>query len=300
MRAVRLEANPIICPEMLQGDDGANINGPSLISAPDWLPGRLGRYYLYFAHHAGKYIRLAIADDLAGPWRVHGPGTLRLEDTPCWGHVASPDVHVLNDAREVRMYFHGPVRNDAGEITGQFTFAARSQDGLSFKVCTEALGPSYFRVLEWGGRHHALCRGGQFLCSRDGLTAFEQGPNPFRFEEGIVLRHAAVQVRDDALRVFYSRIGDAPERILLSEIGLAADWHRWTASPPVTVLEPAEPYEGADRPIESSVGGLAGGPVRQLRDPAIHEEDGRTYLLYSVAGESGVAVAALVESPALR
>jgi hypothetical protein len=34
-------------------------------------------------------------------------------------------------------------------------------------------------------------------------------------------------------------------------------------------------------------------PVRQLRDPAIFTEDGRTYLLYSVAGESGIAIAEL-------
>ena len=28
-----------------------NINGPSLIEAPEWLPQKLGRYYLYFANH---------------------------------------------------------------------------------------------------------------------------------------------------------------------------------------------------------------------------------------------------------
>ena len=30
---------PIIRPEQLPGADGANINGPSLIRAPEWLPG---------------------------------------------------------------------------------------------------------------------------------------------------------------------------------------------------------------------------------------------------------------------
>ena len=33
---------------------GANIQGPSLIRTPDWLPNRLGRYYLYFADHKGS------------------------------------------------------------------------------------------------------------------------------------------------------------------------------------------------------------------------------------------------------
>ena len=31
--------------------------------------------------------------------------------------------------------------------------------------------------------------------------------------------------------------------------------------------------------------------VRQLRDPCVYEEDGRTYLLYSGGGESGIGIA---------
>ena len=35
------------------------------------------------------------------------------------------------------------------------------------------------------------------------------------------------------------------------------------------------------------------GLVRQLRDPAIFEDQGRIYLLYSVSGESGIAIGEL-------
>lgn len=66
MIAIRCPSNPIIRPEM-DRSIGGNINGPSLIRAPYWLPNRLGKYYLYFAHHRGTYIRLAYADHLAGP-----------------------------------------------------------------------------------------------------------------------------------------------------------------------------------------------------------------------------------------
>ena len=31
--------------------------------------------------------------------------------------------------------------------------------------------------------------------------------------------------------------------------------------------------------------------VQQFRDPCIFEEDGKTYLLYSIAGEMGIALA---------
>jgi hypothetical protein len=44
-----------------------------------------------------------------------------------------------------------------------------------------------------------------------------------------------------------------------------------------------------------SARGLVEGPAYQLRDPAIHCEDGRTWLLYSIAGEAGIAMAELRE-----
>lgn len=48
-----------------------NINGPSLMRVPDWVEAPLGRYYLYFAHHKGKHIRMAFADTLTGPWTYY-------------------------------------------------------------------------------------------------------------------------------------------------------------------------------------------------------------------------------------
>ena len=115
-RVQRLEGNPIVTPAMLSGTSGEDINGPSIIRVPDWLPNPLGRYYLYFAHHKGHYIRLAYAESLTGPWTVHEPGTLRLQQTRCdsiprsdmvaYKHVASPDVHVDDAAHKIRMYFH--------------------------------------------------------------------------------------------------------------------------------------------------------------------------------------------------
>ncbi|GIT21421.1 MAG: hypothetical protein CM1200mP40_11030 [Gammaproteobacteria bacterium] len=50
-------------------------------------------------------------------------------------------------------------------------------------------------------------------------------------------------------------------------------------------------WEGANAPLEPSVRSTAYGIVNQLRDPALHIEDGIVYLLYAVAGESGIALA---------
>jgi hypothetical protein len=74
MRVARFASNPIVRPHM-DGRMGDNVNGPSLIRVPDWVRNPLGRYYLYFAHHQGTFIRLAYADDLSGPWRIHAAGS---------------------------------------------------------------------------------------------------------------------------------------------------------------------------------------------------------------------------------
>ena len=102
--AKRSKQNPIITSEMGHGI-GGNINGPSLIKAPDWLPNPLGKYYLYFSHHRGTYIRMAYADRLEGPWTIYEHGVLHLEETICRDHIASPDVHIDDEKREIRMYF---------------------------------------------------------------------------------------------------------------------------------------------------------------------------------------------------
>ena len=47
--------------------------------------------------------------------------------------------------------------------------------------------------------------------------------------------------------------------------------------------------------IGQVVAGAVRGQENALRDPAIFSEDDRTYLLYSVAGESGIAIAEISE-----
>ena len=86
IRVTRLANGPIIGPH-LHPSIGVNIQGPSLIRVPDWIEHRLGAYYLYFADHKGSYIRLAYADHLAGPWRVHPPGSLHLAQS---GFLTAP------------------------------------------------------------------------------------------------------------------------------------------------------------------------------------------------------------------
>ena len=293
----RLGDGPIITPQM-DARMGGNIQGPSLIKVPDWVENPLGNYYLYFADHRGTYIRMAYADEVTGPWTVYSPGSLTLEDSlfpttcppcspapgsnaPLYAHIASPDVHVREDLQQIVMYIHG---RDVGR---QFTRAVVSQDGINFEGREEDLGRPYFRVIEQDDFFYAMSMPGYLYRSSDGLSDFEAGPQIFNRD----MRHSALLIRDGLLYVFFTQAGQEPERILLSTIELADDWQEWAASEPVEVLRPKLDYEGANLPLEPSRRGYIDVPVHQLRDPAIYSEGDKTYLLYSVAGESGIAIA---------
>ena len=232
--------------------------------------------------------------------QVYSPGTLKLEDSyfpatcpPCslapgqnaalYAHIASPDVHVREDLQQIVMYVHGRG------VGRQFTRHAVSNDGINFEGREEDLGRAYFRVIEHDGYFYAMSMPGNLYRSRDGLSNFEEGPNFFT----PAMRHSALLIRDNQLYVFFTNRSDSPERIFLSTIDLSGDWINWTATEPVEVLRPETEWEGSDLPIEPSRGGYIDVRVNQLRDPAIYQEDNKTYLLYAVAGESGIAIAEL-------
>ena len=316
MRITRLLNHPIITPD-LHPSIGANIQGPSLIRVPDWVPNPLGRYYLYFADHKGRYIRLATANALTGPWTIHVPGALHLNDslfptTPppasqeqlaavearmrrigmiishnvlteaTTPHIASPDIHIDHANRRIVMYFHGLT--GVGE---QASRVALSPDGITFTARPELVGRTYMRAFPHAGRTYALAMPGVISRSADGLSGFTEGPTLFNPR----MRHAALLQRGTTLHVFWTQVGDAPESILHSTIDLSPDWMAWRDTPASTVLRPEHPWEGADAPSVPSIRSTAYGHVNQLRDPAIFEEAGRTFLLYAVAGESGIAIA---------
>ncbi len=322
LRVERLLDTPIITPQT-HPSIGQNIQGPSLIRVPEWIEDPLGKYYLYFADHKGSYIRLAYADSLRGPWTVHPPGSLQIEKShfpsepppvdpdelanakarraATYGgnklphsiekeftapHIASPDVHVDEASRRIVMYFHG-----LEGFGRQVTRVALSDDGIDFHARPEILGRTYLRTFRHLGRTYGIAMPGQVYRSRseDGLSSFEQGPLLFN----PAMRHCALLKRGNILHVFWTQVGHAPERILLSTIDLSLPWNQWKETGTAEVMRPERAWEGANLPLEPSIRSVAYGPVNQLRDPAIFEEGGRVFFLYAVAGESGIAIAEL-------
>lgn len=291
-KAVRLPEDPLITPAT-DPSIGTNINGPTVIRVPSWVEKPLGAYYLYFADHNGKYIRLAYAHRIAGPWKVYAPGTLQLADSHFNNHIASPEAVVDGEKRQIRLYYHGLTDGERG----QHTRVALSSDGLHFQAIAEpvAKNSAYWRLFRYDGWWYALAMPGKLLRSRDGLTPFEAGPQLFPLQPTQV--HNAVQVSGNTLHVFYTRAGDSPERILYSQVKLGPDWTQWKPSAPRECLAPEKEWEGANLPLEAGKIGAVEKPIRALRDPALFQEDGKIFLLYAIAGESGIA-AAQVQLPA--
>lgn len=320
--ATRLPQNPLVTVAS-SASLGDNINGPSIVRVPAWVTQPLGRYYMYFAHHKGLFIRMAYADAIEGPWKIYEPGVVQARDTAFfrpqpdrpdlpgffYTHIASPEVSVDALPNRLVLWFHGwwtngapwPANNSAATQAwarqrgyGQFTQVADSSDGLHFDVHGSMTKESYLRVFREGRYFYGLARLGLLSRSTDPLAAFEFGPNPFRDTRyANRVRHVALVRRGNMLFVFFTAIGDAPEHVLVSTIDLIGDWQTWKASAPIDLLQPEASYECPDLPDVPSVAGEIEGRARQIRDPAVLEENGKAWLFYTICGEQGIAAAEL-------
>jgi hypothetical protein len=325
LRATRFAENPLITLTM-SPSIGDNANGPTVIRVPGWVQRPLGRYYMYFAHHSGQFIRLAYADSVRGPWRVHEPGVMKVEDTAfyrpqpdpadsprgVYTHLASPEIFIDERQQRIVLWVHGmwtegqrwpDRREDAAAWVkqrgyAQFTQAAESRDGLTFRAHPAITRQSYLRVIPFDGRFYGMARLGQLLRASNPFEAFELGGSPFRNSPyaGRV-RHVSLLEDNGLLHIVFSAIGDAPESILYTTVQMKGDWDTWRIGPVSTVLVPETNYECPHLAVEKSEVGEIDRPARQLRDPALFRDEGKLYLFYTFCGEQGIAGAEVTLAP---
>lgn len=262
---------------------GANVSGPSLVAVRDQGSGGALSYRLYFAHHRGHSIRLATSGALDGPWLVEAP-VLHLRATPYTDHIASPVVLCDSDSSIWRLYFHGG--NGTG-LCGQSEAVALSRDGRSFQVHGVDLGRPYWSVFETGGHWYALVMPGTLWESGSGLSDFEPGPMLLP----ATARHSSVVVVDDLALMFYSRIGDSPEHIRLSVVGVSGPWRFWRSVDVGPVLMPEAEFEGVQVSVRPSRPGECHEPSREIRDPAALIVGKWLYLAYAAGGERALGLA---------
>ena len=347
--AQRLADSPIITvaksPRLIalaEAQGYININGPTMIRVPDWVEQPLGKYYLYFSHHKGDFIRMAYADLIEGPWTVYEPGVLSLQQSgfpvnqvpalsvraglaELWDnfsifivrdsmlaiyqalvtdrerrkdrglavsqtrapHIASPDIVVDNRNQRILMFFHGQ-RDSLSQITG----IASSEDGLNFTATETTVTAVNTRYFAYGDQHYLLSSLG-ILFRSDNILGPYTPRDKSLFE--VNLRHAAVMLEGDRLTVAWSKVGEAPERILLSQVDLSAsNWNRWRATEAVELLVPELPWEGASLAPMPSMRGELVSVANELRDPYLFvDSDRKKYLLYVGAGEQAIGIASL-------
>ena len=132
--ATRLLDKPIIYPTIhpkliteAEAYGYTNINGPSLIKVPEWVENKLGKYYLYFPHHKGAYIRMAYADTLTGPWTMYAEDIMPLANARL-ATEATPALGLM----EVKKHLHWTEALAMIEVgaTAKKAWEARSKQKL--------------------------------------------------------------------------------------------------------------------------------------------------------------------------
>jgi len=222
---------------------------------------------------------------------------MHIEDGHPFGdHLASPDVHVDEESRCILMFFHS-----VDKISGkQLTYFAHSRDGLSFQCEPSPVAEFYLKLAKWRQTWIGMSKGGVMYVSTGEPSRLKRLPHPafpMKHPMGNArgdVRHVGLDVREDNLLIYYSRVGDIPERILRSHIDLTKPQLGWRAKGTELVLKPETAWEGAMLPLARSRAGRARGLENALRDPAIYKEGDDTYLLYCGAGEANIGLATII------
>lgn len=327
IEAERFEGSHIVSERMLPAGMRESICGPSMIRVPDWVEKPLGRYYLYFAHHNGRHIRVAYADEPEGPWTLHPPGVAPLASIPLLRrHIASPEAVIDSENRRIILFVHGrPAKasvSDEGDGDGpQVTVPLDSTDGLDFQMRKILSGPAYLRLFFRRGRWFAVngrgdlfvgdqllqpfrpvksLIGASVLDAIDPLLLGEPGAPTHRPAKGpdrYAVRHSGLDLIGDTLLIYFTCVGHRPERIFATAVDLRPPPEQWIAGGATEVLRPETEWEGAKLPLAYSKGGRSRVWENALRDPAIFRENGRVWLVYSTAGEHGLGMVRLRYSP---
>ena len=294
--------------------DGDNINGPSLIKVPKFIKNPLGQYYLYFADHVGKYIRMAYSNIITGPYTLYKNGVLHLDNIPGYGHLACPDVHIdYKTNKQIIMYYHCPFNN---KITPQSTFHAISYDGINFISNSNNIIYPYFRKFIYNNHEYGLAMKKDFIkntmvnipnfgiswksspsIDQKSVTAVLKKNKENWIEIGNILpfsRHTCVLVYNNIIYVFYSIVGDNPEHIKVGELIINEKNNNCNILNIKSIIKPELDYEHNNTQLIKSKYGGTKEFLRQLRDPYIIKDEKDIYILYTVCGEKGIAIVKII------
>ena len=267
-----------------------NINGPSIIKVPEFIENPLGKYYLYFGHHKGTYIRMAYSNNITGPYTLYKPGVLDIKNTPGYDHLASPDVIIDYQNKRLVLYYHCVFNNN---ITPQSTFYAYSNNGLDFISEKVNILYPYFRYFSYLDCEYGLA----MYYLKSSIILKKNGNSYEEFSKLLPnSRHTSVIVIGSKIFIAYTIVGDCPEHIYFCQI-TNFEKNNVKTSDKISLVKPEFNFEHNDqKPIISSYGAVYQ-KVNQLRDPYIFIDNNDLYLFYTVCGEKGIAVCKIENLP---
>jgi hypothetical protein len=260
-----------------------NINGPCIIKVPEFIENPLGKYYLYFGHHKGTYIRMAYSNNILGPYTLFKPGILDIKDTPGYDHIASPDVVIDFKNKRLILYYHCVFNNGK---TPQSTFYAYSTNGLNFQSHKINILYPYFRYFTYHDSEYGIA-----MYKHIGSIILKKNGNEYEeFSELLPKsRHTSVMIINDKIYIFYTIVGDCPEHIYYCQI-TNLEKNNVKTTEKISLVKPEFEYEhNNQKPIISCYGPIFT-KINQLRDPYIFFDNDNFYIFYTVCGEKGIAV----------
>ncbi len=277
-----------------------NINGPVCFRVPNWIKSPLGKYYLLFSDHQGKYLRLAYSDNMNSEWKISKTKILEIKKFKkiLYDHIASPEIYLDHKNKNVCIYFHSRSRRFGRE---QLTFVATSKNGIDYKIKNkDPIAPFYFRIFKYKNFFYGLTKGGDLFKSKNKFSKFKFIKNIFNKysdkyhnKKGSV-RHLCVKIKKKYLEVFYTKIGHRPERIYRGILKFLKNDKNWNVKHLEEILRPTKIYEGSNLKINISKSGPSKKIENAVRDPYILDDKNNTYLFYSVKGEKGIAFAKII------
>lgn len=274
-----------------------NINGPVCFRAPEWLKNKLGKFYLIFSDHKGEYLRLAYSNRINSKWKISKYKILELKkkNKILYDHIASPEVYLDSFNKEIILYFHSRSKKLGRQ---QLTFVATSKNGINYKLKNlNPVAPFYFRIFKYNNIYYGLTKGGDLFSSKNKFLNFKFKKNIFNkyndryHNKRGSIRHLCLLIREEYLEVFFTKIGDKPERIYRGILNLSNNEKNWKVTKIKEILRPTKVYEGSKIKLEKSEPGPSKKIENAVRDPYILNDENKTYLFYSVKGEKGIALA---------
>ncbi len=175
-----------------------SLASPTVVRVPKWIKKPLGKYYLYFSHHKGEYIKMAYSDSINGRWTIYNDTILSPKNSTLityrttqsnlkdvFNHNNSTETFALLSQLDFKNnntsvdsndpHIASPeiiINNESKEIVIFFhgmvsgniqkCKIAISKDGLNFNAKSKILTGPYLKLVEYKNSYLGISMSGVF------------------------------------------------------------------------------------------------------------------------------------------